>query len=180
MIDHNVMRFHIAVHDALAVTEVQRLEKLEDVVPDINILELGIKAPKVGIVDILEDQGRGLALQWTLVLARGSGWPLGRATHLGVAHNIQKSDHVGTAGQVLEDLDLALDFLLLDWLEHLDDALLVINHVDALEHLGVLAATCANSQSQPLGRARVMGGGMEWGSAYRSCGRPRSSRGRPS
>jgi hypothetical protein len=40
----------------------------------------------------------------------------------------------------LQDLDLALDLLLLDGLEDLDDALLLVGHADALEDLAVLAA----------------------------------------
>ena len=56
MIDHNVMRFHIAVHDALAVTEIERLEQLVDVVPDIDIHEFRVEAPEISVVDIFEDK----------------------------------------------------------------------------------------------------------------------------
>lgn len=63
MIDHNVMRFHIPVHDALAVTEIKCLEEFEDVVSNIEIVEFGVEAAEVGIVDVLEDQRRCLTLQ---------------------------------------------------------------------------------------------------------------------
>jgi hypothetical protein len=63
MIDHNVMRFHVAMHDALAVTKVQRLEQLQDVVSHVEIVELGVERSEVGVVDIFEDQRRCLALQ---------------------------------------------------------------------------------------------------------------------
>ncbi len=56
MIDHNVMRLHIAVHDALAVTEVERLEELVDVVPHVDVVEFGVEAAEIGIVDVLEDE----------------------------------------------------------------------------------------------------------------------------
>lgn len=56
MIDHNVMRLHISVHDALAVTEIQRLQELEDVVTHIEVVEFGIEAAEVGIVDVLENE----------------------------------------------------------------------------------------------------------------------------
>lgn len=62
MVDHNVMRLHISVHDTLAVAEVQRLEQLQDIVPHIQIVELGVEDPKFGVVDVLEYQGRRLAL----------------------------------------------------------------------------------------------------------------------
>ncbi len=62
MVDHNVMRLHIAVHDALAVAEVQRLEELEDVVPHVDVVELGVQRAEVRVVDVLEDKRRGFAL----------------------------------------------------------------------------------------------------------------------
>ena len=62
MIDHNVMRLHIAVHDALAVTEIERLEKLKDVEADVEVGELWVEAAEVGVVDVLEDEGRCLTL----------------------------------------------------------------------------------------------------------------------
>jgi hypothetical protein len=62
MVDHNVMRLHISMHDAFAVTEVERLEQLEDVVSHVQVVELGIQRPEVGVVDILEDERRCLTL----------------------------------------------------------------------------------------------------------------------
>lgn len=159
MIDHNVMRFHIAVHDSLAMTIVQSLEELEDVIPDIEVVELGVEAAEVGVVDVLEDQRRCLALQILAiirngVLVRGLGIALRvevgagdeaeiareSCNHLRVPDHIQQGDDVGAAGQVLKDLDLALDLLLLDGLENLDDTLLVVDDVDALKNLAVLSA----------------------------------------
>lgn len=54
MIDHNVMRLDITVHDAFAVAEIQGLEQLIDVVPHVVVLELGVQASEVGVVDIFE------------------------------------------------------------------------------------------------------------------------------
>jgi hypothetical protein len=62
MIDHNVMRLHIAMHNALAVTEVERLEKFEDVVSHVQVVELGVEGAEIRVVDILEDEGRCFAL----------------------------------------------------------------------------------------------------------------------
>lgn len=39
----------------------------------------------------------------------------------------------------MENLDLSLDLLLLDGLEHLDDTFLVVDDVDALKYLGILS-----------------------------------------
>ena len=62
MIDHNVMRLDITVHNSLAVTEIEGLQELEDVESDINIVELGVQASEIGVVDMLKDERRCLAL----------------------------------------------------------------------------------------------------------------------
>jgi hypothetical protein len=56
------VRLDITVHDAFAVTVVQSLQQLEDVVPYVVVLELGVETPEVGVVDILEDQRGCFAL----------------------------------------------------------------------------------------------------------------------
>lgn len=56
MIDHNVVRFHVAVHYALAVTEIQGLQELENVVADVEVVEFGVEAAKIGVVDVFEDK----------------------------------------------------------------------------------------------------------------------------
>lgn len=89
---------------------------------------------------------RTLALHQTHDSGRGTNRAIAHAvffritTDLVVAHHIQKRDNVGSTRQILQDLDLALYLLLLDRLQDLDDALLVVDHVDALEHLGILSA----------------------------------------
>lgn len=62
MIDHNVMRLHISMHDALAVAVVEGLEEFEDVVPHVEVVELRIERPEIGVVDVFEDEGRCFAL----------------------------------------------------------------------------------------------------------------------
>lgn len=64
MIDHNVMRLHVSVHNSLAVTKVQSLQQLENVESHIKVVELGIEASEVGIVDILENERRSLTLRF--------------------------------------------------------------------------------------------------------------------
>lgn len=65
MINHDVVWLHISVHYALAVTEIQRFQQLKNVISDIVVLEFGVQAAEVGIVDILEDQRRRFTLQST-------------------------------------------------------------------------------------------------------------------
>lgn len=69
-------------------------------------------------------------------IARGS------CNHLRIPDHVQQRDNVWSSGQVLKDLDLALDLLLLDGLQNLDDTLLVVDDVDALKDLAVLSTAC--------------------------------------
>lgn len=55
MIDHNVMRLHIPVHDALAMAKVKSLEQLEYIKPHIEVVELRIKATEIDIVNVFEN-----------------------------------------------------------------------------------------------------------------------------
>jgi hypothetical protein len=63
VVNHNVVRLDITVHDALAMAEIQSFEQLEDVVPHVIVLELGVEAPEVGVVDVFKDQRWRFALQ---------------------------------------------------------------------------------------------------------------------
>lgn len=62
MIDHNVVRLDITMHDAFAVAEVESLEELVYVEANVVVLELGVQTPKVGVVHILENQRRCFTL----------------------------------------------------------------------------------------------------------------------
>jgi hypothetical protein len=62
MVDHNVMRLYVSMHDSLAMAVIQALEQLVDVVSNIDVVELGVKAPEIGIIDVLEYKGRCFAL----------------------------------------------------------------------------------------------------------------------
>jgi hypothetical protein len=144
MIDHNVMRLHISVHDALAVTVVERLQQLGDVVPDVQVVELGVEASEVGVVDIFEYERRSLTLLVTLEASERGQVEEGRGEkpYLRIPNHIQESNDIGTAGEILKDLDFALDLLFLDRFQHLDDAFLVVDNVNAFENLRVLAPAC--------------------------------------
>lgn len=62
MIDHNVMRLDISMHNSFAVAEIESFEELKDVESDINIVKLGVEASEIGVVDVLEDERWSLAL----------------------------------------------------------------------------------------------------------------------
>ena len=45
VVDHHVVRLDVAVHDAVRVAELERLEQLENVVPDVEVGERRGTAP---------------------------------------------------------------------------------------------------------------------------------------
>merc|ERR1711865_907283 len=92
VINHDIVGLHIAVHDTNGVAEIEGFKDLVNVVAHINVIERGIQHFEVRVVDVFEDERRCFRL-----------W---------IAHHIQKLDHVDSTAQVLEDLDLALDFAL--------------------------------------------------------------------
>lgn len=126
MINHDVVGLDIPVHDAFAVAEIQSLQKLIHVKAHIVVGEPRVQGPEVSVVDVFENQTRCLALT--------------------VTNHIQQGYHVRTTRQILEDFDLTLDLLLLDRFEDLDDTLLVVDNIDALEHFGVLSPACIDNR----------------------------------
>lgn len=66
----------------------------------------------------------------------------GHCIYLRVPHDIQQRHNVWSSGQVLQNLDFTLNLLLLDRLQHFDDAFLIVDDVDSLKHLGVFSAAC--------------------------------------
>mmetsp|Transcript_9124 Transcript_9124/g.28278 ORF Transcript_9124/g.28278 Transcript_9124/m.28278 type:complete len:520 (-) Transcript_9124:64-1623(-) len=120
VVDHHVVRLDVAVHDALRVAVLERAQQLKDVVADVVVRQPRVEHLEVGVVYVLEDEAGRLGLR--------------------VTHDVHQLDGVRPAAQVLQDLDLALDLLLLDRLKNLDDAALVLQRVYTLEHLAVLSA----------------------------------------
>lgn len=60
-------------------------------------------------------------------------------TYNRVSNNAQKANNVGSTCQVLKDLDFTSNLLLLDGLQGLDDALFIVDNVDALKDFRVFA-----------------------------------------
>lgn len=65
---------------------------------------------------------------------------------LGIANDVEESNDVGPACEVLKDLDLALDLLFLHRLEDLDHTLVVGRGVDAFKDFRVLWAEAVRGQ----------------------------------
>ncbi len=62
MIYHDVMWFHISVHDSLRMTEIQGFQYFIDVIPYVEISEALVQSPKVHVscVNMLHDECRSL------------------------------------------------------------------------------------------------------------------------
>lgn len=114
MVDHNIVRLHIPVHNSFTMAKVQRLQKLINVKANVIVGEARVERAEIRVVHIFKNQTRSLALV--------------------ITNDIKQSYHVGTTRQILKNLDLTLNLLLLDRLEDLNDTLLVVDHIDALKH----------------------------------------------
>lgn len=68
MVDHDVVRFHVAVHDAARVAKVEGLEEFKDVVPDVVVGQARVEDFEVGVVDVFKHQTRRLALRAIVVV----------------------------------------------------------------------------------------------------------------
>ena len=97
MVNHDVVRLHIAVHDSLRVAVIERLQNLEHVEADIEVVETLVEFAEISVtsIDKLSDNGRGLR-QW-------------------VAHNIDQLNNVNAVLQGLQDLNLAANLVLLNY-----------------------------------------------------------------
>mmetsp|Transcript_30918 Transcript_30918/g.52835 ORF Transcript_30918/g.52835 Transcript_30918/m.52835 type:complete len:331 (+) Transcript_30918:505-1497(+) len=120
VIDHDIVRLHVPVHDSIGMTVIERLEQFEDVIPNIVVREGGVQYLEIGIVDMLEDEGGSLGLR--------------------IPHHVEELNDVGAPAHILQYFDLALDLLLFDGFEDFDDAFGIVPDVDSLEYLGVFSA----------------------------------------
>ena len=75
MIDHNIMRFDVAMHDSPRMTEIERFEEFVDVVSYVVVGEARIEDFEIGVVDIFENDGRSFrlvtAIRWSDHVATG-------------------------------------------------------------------------------------------------------------
>ena len=97
VVNHDVVRLDISVHDALAVAEIEGLEDLIHIEANVEIVEALVKLAEVSVtgVDELGDNG-GRLRQW-------------------VSHDVNQLNDVDAAFKVLQNLDLSPDLVLLDY-----------------------------------------------------------------
>ena len=97
VVDHDVVRLDISMHDALAVAEIEGLEDLIHIEANVEIVEALVKLAEVSVtgVDELSDNG-GRLRQW-------------------VSHDVDQLNDVDATFKVLQNLDLSPDLVLLDY-----------------------------------------------------------------
>mmetsp|Transcript_2371 Transcript_2371/g.6553 ORF Transcript_2371/g.6553 Transcript_2371/m.6553 type:complete len:237 (+) Transcript_2371:263-973(+) len=65
VVNHDVVRLDVSVHDTVRMAIIERLEEFEDVVSDVVVGEGGVEDFEVCVVDMFEDEGRRLRLRIT-------------------------------------------------------------------------------------------------------------------
>jgi len=123
MINHDIMRLNVSVHDSLGVRIVESSQNFEDVEPDVEVSETLVESPEVNItrVHILHDE------RWSFCHR--------------VSDHVQQIDDVHSVFESLENLDLPPDLGLLHRLQDLDHDPLVVQSVDSLVNFGVFASS---------------------------------------
>jgi hypothetical protein len=56
VINHDIMGFDVTVHDSIRMAIVQSLQKLKDVIPNVEIGQSWIQNLEVGVVDMFKDK----------------------------------------------------------------------------------------------------------------------------
>ena len=116
MVDHDVVRLDISVHDTLRVAEIERFENLKHVKANVEVVEALIQLAEVSIarVNKLSDDRRRLGQ--------------------GVSHHIDQVDDIRAASERLQNFDLSSNLVLLDRLKYFDDDSLIRLRIDAFVH----------------------------------------------
>lgn len=114
MVDDNVQRLDITMHDSVAVGKLECFEDFVRVEPDVHVVEGRRDNFGLDVWNVLEHQA----------------WRFGD----GVSQDIVKFDDIWAAVKGLQDFGFPVDFLLADWFEDFDDTWLVVLRVTALIH----------------------------------------------
>lgn len=121
VINYDVERFNVTVHDAVRVRIVECLQYLVNIELDIQRVKDAHKLLGLDVRDKFEHQTRRLRALF--------------------AHHIVHPHNVRPTVQVLQDFRLTVDLLCSDRLQDLDHALLVVYLVASLIDLGIFAAS---------------------------------------
>jgi hypothetical protein len=100
MIYHDILRFDVAVDDALGVGKLHRPQDLVKVDPDIVRREIRVLQAEINVFDQFHDKRNGLGF--------------------GIVHNIEEFGQIRPVAELLKDCDFFVDFVEAHWLENFD------------------------------------------------------------
>jgi len=123
VVDHNIMRFDIPMHDASGMAVIEGLEKLHSIISDVEIGQGRKQLFEVSVIDIFENERIGL----------------GDRIH----DSVQQLYYVGTAHQILQNLDFTLYLFLLNRFQNLDHTWNVASYVHPFKYFAVHVLSCA-------------------------------------
>ena len=114
VINHDVVRFDISVHNSFRMTIIQSFQNLIDVESNIEIRKTFVKCSEIDVacIHILHDK------RWSL-----SHW---------VSDNINQINDINATSQSLKNLNFSSDFGFLDRFQNLDDNSFIIQSVNSL------------------------------------------------
>jgi len=116
VVNHNVMRLDISVHNSLRMAEVQGLEDLEHVEADVEVSETFVKCAEINIAGVneLHDEGGSLGHR--------------------VSDDINQVDNVNSSLDRLQNFDLTSNLGFLNGLQDFNNDALVVRVVDPFVH----------------------------------------------
>mmetsp|Transcript_13472 Transcript_13472/g.36199 ORF Transcript_13472/g.36199 Transcript_13472/m.36199 type:complete len:259 (+) Transcript_13472:1393-2169(+) len=115
VVNHDVVRLDISMHDAVRMRVIERAQDLIDVVANLVNIQCRIQHFEVGVVHVFKHEARDFRLR--------------------IAADVKKLDGVHAAAQITQNFDLATNFLFLHGLQHLDDAFLIGLCVEPFKHV---------------------------------------------
>ena len=120
MVNDNIERFDVAMHDSVNVRVLERLKDHVSVQPDIHAVEFSSEYFGLNVGDVLENEGGSLCRR--------------------VTQDVVHLYDVGPSVECLKDLHLSILLLDANRFENFNDTLLVIGKICPFEDLAVFAA----------------------------------------
>ena len=107
------------MHNSVGMAIIESFQELEKIIPNIIVSKSWIKDFEIGIIHVLKNERWGFRL-----------W---------ITDNIQKLNDILSAGEILQDLNFTLNFLLLHRFQDFNYTFRVIINIESCENLTILS-----------------------------------------
>lgn len=121
MVNHDIMRFDVSMHDAHWVTIIKSFQYLVNVESAVKVSKCLIQISMVETINSFKDKGRYIR---NIIL-----------------HTVIQLNNIRSSIKSLQNLDLSSDFLHFDRLQNLYHAFLIIDIIDSIINLWVFASS---------------------------------------